>query len=112
MDHRFCSTRYSDRTMLLFCDHNVTSQFVRVLACPVAIYDRDCLLAATKGLNALVESEHFQTHRDAHFTSPKDISALVALEEKFLAELCKDAKFRISVRPLCDLIKRERMKLK
>jgi len=99
-----------DRTMLLFCDHGVTSKVVRVLSSPDAIYDRDCLMVAAKALSAIVDSEHFQTHKEEHFPDPEDFSRLVSIQDKFLAELCKDAKFRISIRPLADFIRKEKAK--
>lgn len=101
-----------DRTMLLFCDNNITSKFVRVLSSPVAIYNRACLEVAAKALSAIAESEHFQGHMSDHLPEADDMTNLVGIEEKFFAELCKDAKFRISVRPLCDLIKKTKLKLK
>jgi len=36
------------RTMLLLCDHQVTAKFVRILASPAAIYDKDVLIVASK----------------------------------------------------------------
>ena len=101
-----------DRTMHLYCDHQVTSAFVGVLASPAAIYDKDCLIVACKALSAVVDSEHFQTHSEEHLPSPEDLAKVVAIQDKFLAELTKDAKFRISIRPLCDFIKKSKPKLK
>jgi len=101
-----------DRTMHLYCDHLVTRNFLKVLASPAAIYDKDCLIVASKALSAVVDSEHFQTHSDEHLPSPEDFAMVGAIQDKFLAELTKDAKFRISIRPLCDYIKKTKSKLK
>jgi hypothetical protein len=99
-----------DRTMELLRNHGVLSKFVRVLSSPDAIYDRDCLTTATKALSVFLESEHFQTNRAQHFPDPEDVARVVQLDTKFVAELCKDAKFRVSIRPLCDFIRKNKRK--
>jgi len=59
-----------------------------------------------------VDSEHFQTHSDHHLPTPEDLARVVSMEAKFLGELNKDSKFRISIRPLNDYVRKTKSKLK
>jgi len=99
-----------DRAMEHFADKQLTRRLIRVLALDAPVYDRDTIVAATRALNAIFDSEHFQSHTELHLIEAADTEALMSLGGKFLDELCKDVKFRMSIRSLTDYIKRVGMK--
>jgi len=99
-----------DRTMEHFCDKQICKRLIRVLNLEAPVYDRDTIVAATRALNAIFDSEHFQSNEALHLTEPEDKEALMGLGDKFLDELCADVKFRMSIRALTDYVKRAKMK--
>lgn len=98
-----------DRIMELYAEHSIAKNLISVLALPNTIYDRDTIIAAIRALNAVFDSEHFQSHSEKHLDEV-DVTALQSLGAKFLDELCKDVKFRMSIRSLHDYMKRSSLK--
>lgn len=94
-----------------FCDKQICKRLIRVLNTEgQPVYDRDTIVAATRALNAIFDSEHFQSNEELHLTEPEDKEAVMCLGGKFLDELCLDVKFRMSIRALTDYVKRAKMK--
>jgi len=97
-----------DRVMQLYSDSKILHLLVSVLATKHTTYDKDTVVAAARAINSIMDSEHFQTHPELHLLED-DQSVLVSLGEKFLDELCKDVKFRMSIRSLSDHVKRAKL---
>jgi len=106
---RYLEELGEDRVMEIYGDHGLASKLIAALALCHTVYDKDTVVAALRALNSIFDSEHFQSHPEMHLVHDKDKEHLASLGDKFLDVLCKDVKFRMSIRALTDKIKRIQM---